>query len=517
LSHRFSRGAAAKAIAVSLAIIFLSGCAVVETKPFSGGPQPHADATVAAEYSSLYEQKVNWKKCGSEKSYCASIQVPINWNNPEGGRLKIALAYRQADNAKALGSVIFNPGGPGVAGASWIRDSADSIGTAELRKNFNLVGFDPRGVGESEPKVKCFDAKDTDELLYGTSGEEIASAADVAYTKAKMKKFAEACAANTGPNLAFVDTISVAKDLDLIRAVFGTSKINYLGFSYGTYIGAVYASLFPKRVGHMVLDGAIDPTRSPEQENLSQLKGFDQALRNFLADCVQSKDCPFSGDVASAQNRIIKLLASIEKNPLKSDSGREVTISAALTGIIMPLYGKDWWPTLSQAFADALHGDGTTLLELADNYNERNQDGSYASNALEANIAISCLDGRAPSDDKSRAKSNKEILAASAIFGKYWQDSALSCAAWPYPVTKPLKSFRASGSETILVVGTTGDPATPYAEAVSLANDVLENAQLITFNGEGHTAYGLSSSCVNNAVDNYFIKHVVPATDPECG
>jgi pimeloyl-ACP methyl ester carboxylesterase len=505
------------AVVALAATLLLSACSAPANKPAAGGPQPSADAEVPAELAAYYQQKITWTACGGEHSYCGTVEVPADWSAPAGDKLKIALAYHQSDLAKPLGSVIFNPGGPGVSGVSWIKDSIDQIGTAELRKNFNIVGFDPRGIGLSEPRIKCFNSKDTDELLYGDSGYEIASAADIAYTTAKMKKFADACAKNTGPNLAFVDTISVAKDLDLIRAVFGSQKIDYLGFSYGTYIGAVYAQLFTDRVGHMVLDGAVDPTQNADQQNLSQLRGFDKALKNFLADCLDSQDCPFHGSPARAQERIKKLLSDIEKKPLKSESGREVTVWTALTGIVMPLYGKDWWPTLSQAFAEALHGDGTTLLSLADTYNDRNEDGTYATNTLEANIAVSCLDSRAPSDAASMAASNQRMLAASSVFGKYWQDGALSCANWPYPAVNQLKDFSAKGSTPILVVGTTGDPATPYEQAVSLANQVLANARLITFNGEGHTAYGQQNSCVNKAVDAYFIRNVVPTEDPNCG
>jgi pimeloyl-ACP methyl ester carboxylesterase len=332
-----------------------------------------------------------------------------------------------------------------------------------------------------------------------------------------MKKYVAACVKNTGAGLQFIDTISAAKDMDIIRAVFGEAKINYLGYSYGTYLGTAYAQLFPKRVGHMVLDGAIDPTVNEDTQDLYQLKGFDQALKDFLTDCLDNQDCPFTGSLAAAEVKIKNLMLSIEKKPLSTDSGRELSVWAALTGIVMPLYSQDWWPSLAQGFAEALKGDGTTLLSLADTYNDRNSDGTYASNTIESNIAISCLDSRSPSDDASMAAANKELLAASSMLGRYWQFGALTCEQWPYPVAAKLETFRAAGSQKILVVGTTGDPATPYWQAVALANDVLENAQLITFNGEGHTAYGLESSCVNKAVDDYFIKNVVPTEDPDCG
>jgi len=321
---------------------------------------------------------------------------------------------------------------------------------------------------------------------------------------------------NTGPNLAFIDTVSSAKDLDVIRAVFGDEQINYLGFSYGTQLGATYAALFPQRVGRMVLDGAINPTLSDADQSLYQLVGFDQALKNFLANCLQSADCPFSGSMETALVKIQKFLRGLENSPLPTDSGRELTVWAAITGLIMPLYSQSYWPYLSQGFSEGFAGDGTTLMSLADSYNERAEDGSYGSNLMEANISISCLDARSPSDAASMAAQNERVLEASPVLGRYWQFGALSCEQWPFAVVSHPDDYSAKGSKTIMVVGTTGDPATPYAQAVSLANEVLENGVLVTFNGEGHTAYGQESKCVNNAVDNYFIKNVVPTEDPNC-
>ena len=504
--------------AVSSLSLVLSACTSpsLTSAPITGGPQPSADSAIAAELRPFYTQAVEWSNCAEPDILCADIEVPADWSNPSGDRLKLALAYRKADNENALGSVIFNPGGPGSSGVNWLKDSATQIGTTNLRTNFNLVGFDPRGVGGSEPKIACLDAKNTDEFLYSDSGFGIGTARDVAATRAAVKEFTNACLENTGPNLQFVDTASAAKDLDVIRAVFGDEKINYLGFSYGTFLGTMYAQLFPERVGSMVLDGAIDPTVSEAEQNVSQLIGFDRALKNFLTSCLENQDCPFSGSLQNAERQIQRLLLKIEKKPLSTDSDRELTIWAAITGIIMPLYGQSWWPTLSDAFADAMRGDGTVLLALADTYNDRSDDGSYGSNMLEANIAISCLDGRQSADAKSIAEQNEIVLRTSSTFGRYWQFGALTCEQWPFPVAERPSEFAAKNSAPILVIGTTGDPATPYEQAVALANEVLENAQLVTLNGEGHTAYGLESKCINRTVDNYFIKNVVPSEDPNC-
>jgi pimeloyl-ACP methyl ester carboxylesterase len=504
------------ATAALSALLLLAGCtAPAETQP-AVGPQPSPDSAVALELLPYYEQKLSWATCAGSKIYCSTLEVPADWNNPQGERFKLSIVYRKADGGKPLGSLLFNPGGPGTSGVSWVRDSGEQIGTSTLRSNYNIVGFDPRGVGESEPKVNCLSNKEKDEMFYGASAAPVGSVQEVAETRAKMKKFVAACVRNTGPGLQYIDTISAAKDMDIIRAVFGESKINYLGYSYGTYLGTAYAQLFPKRVGRMVLDGAVDPTVDEETQNLYQLKGFDQALRDFLSDCLDNQDCPFTGSLSGAEKKVEKLLLSIERKPLNTDTDRQLTIWGALTGIIMPLYSQDWWPSLAEGFAEALKGDGTTLLSLADIYNDRNEDGTYATNIIESNIAIACLDSRAPSDAASMVAANKKLLATSSMLGRYWQFGALSCEQWPYPVAKKPETFKSIGAEKILVIGTTGDPATPYWQAVSLAKDVLANAELITFNGEGHTAYGLESSCVNKAVDDYFIKNVVPTEDPDC-
>jgi pimeloyl-ACP methyl ester carboxylesterase len=495
--------------------LLLSGCQAFPGSAPVNKLEPFVDSTIALELQPFYNQVVDWRECGLKQTFCATIQVPAKWSEPEGETLKIALAYRAADR-QAVGSVIFNPGGPGASGVSFIKDSGDQLGTAKLRAKYNLIGFDPRGVGQSEPTVKCLDAKQTNDFLYGNSDYELGTTDDVSNTRASLKKFADACVKNTGKNIAYIDTVSAARDLDVIRALVGQQKLTYLGFSYGTFLGATYAELFSDRVGRMVLDGAINPLLSESEQNLEQLVGFDQALKNYLSDCLSSPECPFTGNLVDAQKRIARFLGSLESKPIPTADGRDLTIWSAITGIIMPMYSKSFWPALSQAFAEGFSGDGTTFIRLADTYNDRKEDGTFATNVLEANISISCLDGRMPSDNKSIQDQNAKVLKTSPTLGRYWQFGALTCEQWPFPVAISPETYRASGSNPILVVGTTGDPATPYSQAVQLAEDVLENATLLTFNGEGHTAYGQSSKCVNDVVDDYLLNGIVPDEDPNC-
>lgn len=492
--------------AMASGLLLLTGCATMN---------PVSTATDEAQaLAGIYSQKVDWTSCEG-KTKCGDVVVPVDWSKPQRETFKLAVAYLPAGNAEPMGSILVNPGGPGASGVDFVQGASEQLGTKELLKNYNIVGFDPRGVSRSAP-VKCLDAKATDEYLYGDNGFEIGSPEDLADMRKTVKKFAEACVQNSTSVLGFVDTVSAARDMDVIRAVMGDEQLNYLGFSYGTFLGTTYAALFPEKVGHLVLDGAIDPSVSDAMQSENQLKGFDQALRNYLASCLSSSDCPFSGTVDQAMEKIRTLFLSIEKKQLETDLDRKLTIGAAITGLIMTLYSEDYWQYASQAFNEALKGDGTTFLRLADFYNDRGEDGRYATNMMEANVAISCLDSRQPSDEASMKAQNARVLKLSKFFGRYWQNGAIGCEQWPFPIAERPASYAASGSKPILVIGTTGDPATPYEQAVSLANKVLENGVMITYNGEGHTAYGRSNSCISNTVDDFFIKNVVPSEDPNC-
>lgn len=462
-------------------------------------------------------QNVSWNTCGTDL-YCTSVKVPLDWSNLKGPAISLAVINHRATAATPVGTVIFNPGGPGASGYDFVHDSVSAIGTDKLRANYNLVGFDPRGVQNSTPAIHCYSSAKLDTFIYGDTGYALGSAKDLAATKKSLADFAAACAKNTGPLLAHVDTISAAKDLDVLRAVMGEAKLNYLGYSYGTFLGTTYAALFPTKVGKMVLDGAIDPTVSNDDQSVVQLKGFDSAFNDYLKDCIGSSGCPFTGTVDAARAKVSAFLKGLETSSLPTtDHNRVINIWGANAGINMALYSNSYWPILSQALTQAFKGDGTLLLRLADYYNDRNADGSYASNETEAFLSISCMDGASSASMAAMKKQNARMVAASSVFGRYWEWGALSCSAWKYKPVKPLASYSAKGSPTIVVVGTTGDPATPYQQAVSLAHNVLANGFLVTWKGEGHTAYGRSNnSCVDDTIDNFFISGSLPATEPMC-
>ena len=501
------------AIFVSSAVV-LSGCVSVNN---SLTPEPISPvATGAPEgFEKYYEQVVEFVACG-EGVFCADVEMPMNWDDPTSESIVIATSYRKADKKDPLGFVLFNPGGPGASGYDWVLESSDFLGTKKLRENFNIMGFDPRGVGRSSA-VSCLTDAERDEFLYGVTGFELGSDEDLVIARASIKDFGQKCLEETGDLLAHVDTVSAAKDMDVLRAVLGQQKLHYLGYSYGSLLGTTYANLFPDRVGQFVLDGAIDPTVSDEQQTLFQIEAFENALRAFLEACEQFSDCPFTGFVEGDLKTIREFFLKLETNPLPTQSDRELTIWAAVTGLIMPLYSESYWPYLSTAFDSALNdGQGDVFLALADQYNDRGDDGTYSTNIIEANYAISCLDSRASTNIFSMKRQNSALLEAAPTLGRYWQFGALRCESWPFEVKQSPVTYSATGAPTILVVGTTGDPATPYSQAQSLAGRILDDAFLLTYNGEGHTIYGQQIACVDNVVDKFFISGELPGEDPNC-
>jgi pimeloyl-ACP methyl ester carboxylesterase len=501
------------ALLTSSAVV-LTGCI---TSAGSATPEPISPVATGAPagFEKYYEQVIEFVPCG-ERLFCADVKVPMNWDEPTSESIVIATSYRQADKKDPMGFVLFNPGGPGASGYDWVLESSAFLGTKKLRQNFNILGFDPRGVGRSSA-VSCLTDAENDEFLYGVTGFELGSDEDLAISKSAIKEFGQRCLEETGDLLAHVDTVSAAKDMDVLRAVLGQEKLNFLGYSYGSLLGTTYATIFPTRVGQFVLDGAIDPTVSDEEQILFQIEAFEKALRAFLEACEQYRDCPFSGFVEGDLETIKEFFLELETKPLPTESGRELTIWAAVTGLIMPLYSQSYWPYLSTAFDTALNdGQGDMFLALADQYNDRGDDGIYTTNILDANYAISCLDSRASTNIFSMKRQNSALLEVAPTLGRYWQFGALRCESWPFESKQPPVSYSAKGAPTILVVGTTGDPATPYSQAQALAGEILDDAFLLTYNGEGHTIYGQQVACVDNVVDKFFMTGELPNKDPNC-
>ena len=299
----------------------------------------------------------------------------------------------------------------------------------------------------------------------------------------------------------------------MIRSALGVEELDYLGFSYGTELGATYIALFPNRVGRFVLDGAVDPTLSSGESTVKQVEGFDKAFRTYLADCLAQAGCPFTGTVDDALKRVDELLVDLQTTKLASQYEREVGLTAALYGIFAALYSQASWPYLTQAFEEAFEGDGSTLMLLADFYIDKDPEGGYLSNINEANTAINCADERVAPEDFAIVK--QSALDASQVFGKYFAFPELGCIGWPEGKSMVEIDYAVGLEVGPLVIGTTGDPATPYQQAVSLAK-ILSGATLLTFQGEGHTAYG-SDSCVNDHVENYLLGENLGSAELICG
>jgi pimeloyl-ACP methyl ester carboxylesterase len=503
---RPSRLAAVAATVVGA--LLLAGCAVAPQRTTST-PAP---AEVSAELAPFYTQTLEWEECEDDLQ-CATATAPLDWTDPARDSIELALIRHTA--ASPLGSVLVNPGGPGGSGYDFIADSLDYAVSDTLKSTFDIVGFDPRGVNRSSAVTCHDDPAELDDFVYDIVPGEIGSDQWIADVEAANTDFGAACLEHSGDLLGFVDTVSAARDLDLLRAVLGDKKLNYLGFSYGTLLGATYAELYPQNTGRLVLDGALDPTSTSFDVSLTQAEGFESAMRAFLADCDSADDCPFTGSADASLAKIRALLDRLDASPIRSDDGRELGSTSMTSAIVLPLYSQDNWPYLRELFSSVMQGDATFAFSLADSYNGRNADGSYLDNSLEARLAINCLDYASQPDIAVMRAEAAELAEKAPVLGKQLSYGDLGCLGWPVKAATERPVIDGSGAADILVVGTTNDPATPYSWAVNLA-DQLESGHLVSYEGEGHTAYNKSNDCVDDTIDDYFIDGTVPSTDPLC-
>ena len=507
-------------LAASTALLLgLTGCTL-----FSSDDSPEAPVTgvesadpdvigdVEEGLRDFYTQEVSWESCEGSFS-CARIEVPLDYTDPGRSSIEIA-AIRSDATGDAQGTILLNPGGPGGSGVNIVRDSLDFVTSARLREDYDVLGFDPRGVNSSSA-VECYTDEEQDlarqeSYPAGLSDEEL-----LPLLTAEATKYADLCAERTGELLGFVDTASAARDMDILRAVVSDEKLNYLGFSYGTQLGATYAELFPERVGRLVLDGAIDPSLSNEEITLGQAVGFENAVRAYVADCQQGSDCPYTGTVDDGVGQIQDLFDDVEREPREARDGRLVPASTFVQGFILPLYDNANWPTLTQAVSAAMDGDPSSMLFLADLSADRRPGGAYATNTTAAFLSVNCLDYPMTSDPAQLRADEQELLDASPTFGSFLSYGGVTCAPWKYaPVLEPAP-LHAEGADPIVVIGTTGDPATPYAWSTALAEQ-LDSGVHVTWEGEGHTAYGRSNDCIEDLVDSYFIDGTVPEDGTRC-
>ena len=467
-------------------------------------PTPSSGATSAfPDLNSYYAQQLTWKGC-NDGFECSTLQVPLDYADP--GLKSISLSIVRLPASKATESLILNPGGPGGSGIEYAR-AATYVMTAKLREHYNIVGFDPRGVGASTP-VDCLDDKQTD--AYVASDGSPDTQQEIDETVAIYKQFAQACATKSAELYSHLDTVSATRDIDILRATLGDSKLNWFGKSYGTFLGATYAGLFPDKVGRMMLDGAIDPTLTNEELSKGQALGFENALHRFLKDCPSHKDCPLKSSESAAFGQVMSMLNKLDSNPVQLSDGRMFTQAMGVTGVVGSLYDKVYgWESLRVALTDALAGNFDSLVQNVDYYTSRDADGRYTDNSNDAIMAVNCLDRPDRATLEQTEALAKEWKKQAPAFGEYLAWGNIGCTYWKAPATGKPETITAKGAPKILVVGTINDPATPYVWAKALAKQ-LDSGVLLTFTGDGHTAYFQGSGCVDKYVDTYFLTGKAP-------
>ncbi|WP_137991787.1 alpha/beta hydrolase [Streptomyces vilmorinianum] len=535
------------ALALTLAVLGAASLSACTAEPAAKNPGRAAapvDPATRPDLRSFYTQKLAWTACGEFR--CARLTVPMDYAHPENGRtfvLPVAKAVT-ADPARRIGSLVYNPGGPGAAGVAFLKEgAADSFG-APVRERFDIVSFDPRGVGESTPALTCGEEEEAPD------GEQEAAAAaerplrprteaERADALADARSAAAECVERSGDILRHVGTENAARDLDVLRAALGESRLTYLGWSYGTSLGTSYAEQFPRRVRALVLDGAMDPALDWRGRAESQAVGFRRAVDDYATHCAEivgAGGCP--GTTPEEIRALIDgLYARTSRAPLPVD-GSEIGVDARvlLDVVSMAMYTpEDQWKGLSEALAAADGGDGTKLAALADgggSSDDGEDDGEKggegengdapaeaptdapggegpaggevpADNEDAALLAVTCLDTPHPRSAEPYWDALAPAEKAAGVYGAASVIDALACKDWPAGTQRPHR-VRAEGVPPVLVVGTTGDPSTPYEEAESLAAQ-FPGGMLLTYEGVGHTAYGRANACVTNAVDDYLV------------
>lgn len=495
-----------------LVALLFAGCAATNPPSTHGGGP--------SELARYYTQTLAWSNC-AQTFECASLTVPLDYADPRGRTIQLAvIRARATDPTHRIGSLITNPGGPGGSGVDFVKKNypkqpgQPSHFGPQLRARFDIVGFDPRGVSASAP-ITCLNDRQLD--AYFALDPTPNTPGEVDAVVAGDKSFGAGCQARSAALLPYIGTPNAARDMDILRAALGDQKMYYLGASYGTYLGAIYAELFPTHIARAVFDGVIPTSLSSKQVGLGQAGGFQAELTRFITDCVTHPDCPLGTDGTTAAGKLTDFLASTDAHPVPTGTDRMLNESLARTGVLVTMYGSpETWPILRRVLAMAMAGDGRGLLALSDLYYERDPKTGHYSNQSEANAAINCLDYPDPvrSVDDVRA----ELPAyeqASPLIGSSLAWGDLTCAFWPVPAKSQPHPVHYAGTPPILVVGTIHDPATPYQFAQETTR-VLGSAVLLTYNGDGHTAYGRGSSCINTAVDAYLTQGTVPAMSTVC-
>ena len=513
-------------------VLALAGCS--STGPDSGsdgadtaqgtqGSQGTQEATAPPQgqeaLAPYYTQQLQWGACDGvsgamEGAKCAWLEVPIDYANPGAGDTRLRMLKVPATGQKTA-SLLVNPGGPGGSAVDYANMS-DFVVSSDVRRSHDIVGVDPRGVGHSDPIV-CIDPPQLDEML----GMNPIPTDETQFQALQQtsQRFGQACQQKYPQLLPHVSTVDAAKDMDVARAALGDEQLSFLGKSYGTFLGATYAGLFPQRVGRLVLDGALAPDLTNEQMNLGQAVGFETATKAYVQSCTSQGNCPLGSDVDAGMNALRQMLSRLATQPLPVTGDVRVTkLTAgwANLGLARAMYDESSWDALTDALRAVNRGDGTLLFDLAQEYADRSNDGNYPGNMMQVISAVNCLDrGSQPQSFQQLQQVAQRFAQQAPTWGPFMAYGSMTCDYWPVPATGKPEKITAAGAAPIVVVGTTRDPATPYEWAVQLA-DQLESGRLVTYDGDGHTAYMRSNDCIDKAVDNYLINGTPPDDGLKC-
>nr|BFF00646.1 alpha/beta hydrolase [Streptoalloteichus tenebrarius] len=463
-------------------------------------------------FATTAEDRDAFRKPGLE---CARLTVPLDYGDPGGRTITLGLLRRPAEDQGArVGSLVLNPGGPGASGMSTAANLARTVSGTELGRRMDLVGFDPRGVGASEPQVRCLTDQERDAERLDNDVDT--SPRGVEQTENEERDYVGKCAERAGRDLlATMGTRDVAKDLDVLRSALGDPKLTYLGYSYGTRIGTAYAEAFPTNVRAMVLDGAVAPAQDPVAELVAQGAGFQRAFTAFATWCAQQPQCALGNDPARAVPAFRRLVDPLVDHPAPVDGGRKLSYGDATTAVIQALYAESYWKTLDHALRQLAEGRGTELMAFADVYYGRGSDGRY-STTMDAFTAVRCVDDPRLVDRNVRKEADRRYREAAPFLddGRGASGALDACAFWPVPPTSQPHQPKVDGLPDTVVISTTGDPATPYQAGVDLAKAL--HARLLTHEGEGHTVFLQGVRCVDDAVTRYLVDLQLPADGATC-
>jgi pimeloyl-ACP methyl ester carboxylesterase len=493
--------------------------------PVAGAsPEPGAGPSPSPAPPPAAAAPHNWGSCSQlltatsdvpTGARCTTVSVPVDYNNPGGAQAKLAV-IRVPAAGQRIGSLLINPGGPGASAVDMVAGMASELEGTDVTRHFDLVGFDPRGVGHSTPALRCrtdveFDAFRTEPMVdYSPAG--------VAHIEQLYRQLAQQCVNRMGTGfLANVGTVSAARDMDMVRRALGDDQINYLGYSYGTELGTAYLEKFGDHLRSMVLDGAIDPTVGPVQENITQMAGFQTAFDDYAADCARSTACPLGTDRTQFVNRYHALINPLVAKPGRTSDPRGLSYADATTGTINALYTPQRWKYLTSGLLGLKRGtDAGDLLLLADDYEGRDRTGRYT-NDQDAFNAIRCVDAPTPTDSATWVSADQQIRQAAPFlsYGQFTGNAPRDlCALWPVPATSTPHAAPPVALGKVVVVSTTHDPATPYRAGVNLARQL--GGPLITYDGTQHTAVFNGDQCVDNAVTRYFVAATLPPASLRC-